>query len=90
MSDCADLCLALQWSSPQALPNELLLLRLQEFLPNVTAITEGRFPGEFHVVLKQVPLLAVRSIGMAGDPNMSSNLSGLGLLYKGLTTLQSP
>lgn len=52
--DCADLCLALQWSSQQqVLPNELLLLRLQEFLPNVAAITEGRFPGEFHVVLRQ-------------------------------------
>ncbi|CDJ53104.1 zinc finger (C3HC4 type RING finger) protein, putative [Eimeria brunetti] len=116
MSECADLCLALQWSLPQALPDELLLLRLQEFLPNVTKITEGRFAGEFHVVLKQqvhtkptafaasaaisvaahdvtgaiqVPLLAVRSIGMAGDPNMSSNLSGLGLLYKGLMTQQS-
>ncbi|CDI79556.1 zinc finger (C3HC4 type RING finger) protein, putative [Eimeria acervulina] len=108
--DCADLCLALQWSSQQqVLPNELLLLRLQEFLPNVAAITEGRFPGEFHVVLRQqvhtrtaaavanaaVPAAGtavsdVRSIGMAGDPNMSSNLSGLGLLYKGLTTLQAP
>ncbi|OEH75917.1 zinc finger (c3hc4 type ring finger) domain-containing protein [Cyclospora cayetanensis] len=58
------------------------------FLPNVSKITDGRFPGEFHVVLEQVPLLAVRAIGMAGDPNMSSNLSALGLLFKGITTLQ--
>ncbi|XP_026193274.1 uncharacterized protein LOC34623993 [Cyclospora cayetanensis] len=88
VSECADLCLALQWRSPKSLPDDVLLHALRQFLPNVSKITDGRFPGEFHVVLEQVPLLAVRAIGMAGDPNMSSNLSALGLLFKGITTLQ--
>ncbi|CDJ63534.1 zinc finger (C3HC4 type RING finger) protein, putative [Eimeria necatrix] len=89
VGECADLCLALQWASPRALSEDILLGCLSNFLPNVSSISEGRFPGEFHVVLKEVPLLAVRSIGMVGDPNMSSNLSTLGLLFKGLTTVQS-
>lgn len=89
-SECVDLCLALQWQAQQNLPDRLVLQCLSQFLPNVSRVAEGRFPGEFHVILEKVPLSAVRSIGMAGDANMSCNLSSLGLLYKGLTTLQHP
>lgn len=89
-SEVVDLCLALQWASRQTLPPDLLLQCLSEFLPNVSSLREGRFAGEFQIVLTKVPLLAVRSIGMVGDANLSCNLSSLGLIYKGLTTLQDP
>lgn len=48
-----DLSVSLQWGGPRELHTALLLPLLSRLLPNVSGVKEGRFFGEFDVILKQ-------------------------------------